>query len=137
MQLNKALSAGAVGGIVLAIYEYLVHGMLLANQYKAIEGFKQADSPFWFPIIAIVMGLVAGVIFAKTRSAWESGAKGGMTFGFWIGLLGGFASFYQPLTVAGYPYAMAWYSLIVMVIGWMLFGAVAGSMYKVEETASA
>ncbi len=137
MQLNKALTAGAVGGIVMAIYDYLVHGMLLAGQYQAIEGFKQADNPIWFPVVTIVMGLVAGILFAKTRGSWESGAKGGMMFGLWIGLLGGFAAFFSPLMIKGFPYAMAWYSLVVQVIGWMIYGAVAGSMYKVEETAAA
>ncbi len=140
MQLNKALTAGAVGGIVMAIYDYLVHGMLLAGQYQAIEGFKQGEelgAPFWFPVVTIVMGLVAGILFAKTRGSWESGAKGGMMFGLWIGLLGGFAAFFSPLMIKGFPYAMAWYSLVVQVIGWMIYGAVAGSMYKVEETAAA
>ena len=120
--MGKALVAGAVGGVALSVYEFIMHGMIMANTY--------AGNPMWFPVIAILMGLAAGVLFGKTRTMWAHGPKGGATFGMWIGLIGGIAAFYNPLTISGFPYYLAWCWFGITVLGWVVYGAVAGLMYK-------
>lgn len=130
MQMNKVLIAGAVGGLVLAVWEFLMHGLIMGNTYASLTVFRQDANPVWFPIIAILLGIIAGVLFAKTRAVWSDGAKGGMTFGFWLGLIGGFASFYNPLTFQGFPYYLAWCWLGITLLGWVVYGAVVGMIYK-------
>ena len=131
MQMNKALIAGVVGGIALAVYEFIMHGLIMGNTYQALpQTFRQDANAIWFPIVAIVVGAAAGVLFGKTRSVWGEGAKGGMTFGFWFGLAVAFTNFYAPLTINGFPYYLAWCWWGITLLGWVVYGAVAGLMYK-------
>jgi hypothetical protein len=133
MQWSKAIIAGVVGGIVTSIYNFIMYGMIMSGtyaKYTIFRGEADAANPAWYSIIAILIGVVGGVIFAKTRPAWGAGVKGGVTFGFWISLIGFLANFYMPLTIAGFPYYLTWCEGGIMVIGWMVFGAVVGAMYK-------
>ena len=128
--MSKALTAGAVGGVALAVYEWIMHGVIMGNTYANIASFRQDGNPMWFPIIAILMGLAAGVLFGKTRTMWAHGPKGGATFGMWLGLIGGIGAFYQPLTISGFPYYLSWCWFGITLLGWVVYGAVAGAMYK-------
>ncbi|RMD98075.1 MAG: hypothetical protein D6814_08285 [Calditrichaeota bacterium] len=131
MQTGKAVTAGLVGGVVLAVYEFIIHGLILGGTYAArAEVFRQDAPMFWFPIIAILMGIAAGLFFGKSRSAWAEGAKGGVSFGFWVGLLAFLAAFYNPLVFNGFPYFMSWVWGIVNWVGWLIVGAIFGAMYK-------
>lgn len=131
MQTSRALIAGAVGGLVLAVYSMIVHGFIMGSTYaNRPEVFRQDAPMYWFPIIAILLGVVAGLFFAKSRGSWAEGAKGGMTFGFWVGLLGFVAAFYNPLVFEGFPYFLSWCWGAIDLIGWVIGGAVIGSLYK-------
>jgi hypothetical protein len=57
-------------------------------------------------------------------------AKGGMTFGFWLGLVAFFATFYNPLIFQGFPYFLSWCWGAITLIGWLVYGAIVGAMYK-------
>jgi len=134
MNVSKALLAGAVGGVVVAVYDFIVHGLIMDATYKKYTLFRQDANMVWFPILAIVIGVVAAVIFAKTRSSWAAGVKGGVTFGFWLGLIGFFATFYNPLVFNEFPYYLTWCMGSILLIGWLVYGAVVGVMYKGETT---
>ncbi len=134
MNVNKALIAGLVGGIVLAIYEFLVHGLIMGGTYAKYQPLFRQDAPmFWFPIIAIILAIVAALFFARTRGSWEDGAKGGMMFGFWLGLIAFVAQFYNPLVYTGFPYFLSWCWGAITLIGWLITGAVIGMLYKAES----
>ena len=131
MNWNKAVIAGAVGGVALVVYDYVIHGVILANTYQSLpEVFRAGANPLWFMALAIILGVVAGLFFAKTRSSFAAGPKGGMMFGLWIGLIGFFATFYTPLTITDFPYYLTWCQGSSVLIGWIVWGAVAGAMYK-------
>lgn len=131
MNTQKALVAGIVGGVVMAVYEFIMYGLIMASTYASNpEVFRQDAPMFWFPIVAVVVGLAGAMLFAKTRSAWSEGAKGGVFFGLWIGLVVAALQFYSPLVISGFPYYLAWCQAGIAVIGWMVYGAVVGAMYK-------
>ena len=131
MNLQKALIAGAVGGVVNAVYGFIMHGMIMGGTYTAQpELFRQDANMMWFPIISILIGIVGGMIFAKTYSSWKAGVMGGVTFGFWIGLLPFLATFFNPLIFKGYPYYLAWCTGAILLLGWMVYGAVVATLYK-------
>ncbi len=133
MNLNKALIAGLVGGIVLAVYDFIMHGLIMASTYSKYVAVFRKDAPmYWFPILAILLAIAAALFFAKSRGSWEAGAKGGMMFGFWIGLLAFLAQFYNPLIFNGFPYFLSWCWGAINLIGWVIAGAVIGAMYKAE-----
>jgi len=131
MNWAKALLAGVVGGIVVNIYEFGMHGFVMADTYMKYPVFdKEQANPAWFVTLSVIMGIFAAIIFAKTRSSWSPGPKGGLVFGFWVGLIAFFAQFYYPLVIAGFPYHLAWCWGGITLIGYLLFGLVVGAMYK-------
>ena len=131
MNWTKAIVAGGVGGIVVNLYEFLIHGFVMADTYMKYPVFdKPQANPLWFVLLSVLLGIFAALIFAKTRSSWSAGVKGGLTFGFMIGLIAFFAQFYYPLVIAGFPYYLSWCWGGISLIGYLIFGAVAGAIYK-------
>ena len=57
MNWMKAVIAGAGGGIVVTIYQWLVHGFIMSNTYmKYNTVFSQEPSnPLWFFLVGIVV----------------------------------------------------------------------------------
>ena len=131
MNWSRALFAGFVGGIVVNIYEFVIHGFVMTGTYMKYPVFdREPANPAWFVALAVILGVIAAIIFAKTRASWAPGPKGGLVFGFWVGLIGFFAQFYYPLVIAGFPYYLAWCMGGIALIGYLLFGVVVGAMYK-------
>ncbi len=131
----KAVIAGAVGGIVVNIYSGLVHGFIMGSTYQKYAVFAQEmPSMFWFFLVSIMVGIMGAILFAKTRGSWDAGLKGGMMFGFFLGLVAFFAQFYNTLVIKEFPYFLSWCWGGITLIGWVIYGAVFGLLYK--ETAA-
>jgi hypothetical protein len=132
MNWTKAVIAGVVGGFVVNLYSWVMHGMIMGPTYvKYPETFQQEGSnPLWFFVVSISIGVAGALLFGKTRAAWGAGVKGGVTFGFFIGLVSFFSQFYSPLVINGFPYYLSWCWGGISLIGWMVFGAVAALLYK-------
>lgn len=133
MNWTKAVIAGAVGGLVNSVYEFVMHGIIMRDTYMArpeLFGSEEGGGPIWFTLVAVVVGIAGGLLFAKTRNSWAAGVKGGATFGFWLGLVAFFAQFYNPLVFPEFPYYLSWCWGGITLIGTVIFGAVAGAIYK-------
>jgi hypothetical protein len=127
MDWTKALITGVVGGVVLTAYNFFMHGVIMANAYTKHTLFRQDQAnPLWFLLVAVMLGIFGALLFAKTRDSWAAGLKGGLTFGFWLGMVAFFFQFYSPLIYEGFPYHLSWCWGGINLIGWMVFGAVAG-----------
>jgi hypothetical protein len=132
MNWTKIVGAGVVAGIVINLVDFVLHGLVMADTYrKYSDVFSQEQAnPIWFFVVAIVMATLISILFAKTRDAWADGAKGGMTYGFWLGLIAFSSYFYNPLVIDGYPYYLAWCQGGITLIGVVIGGAVIGLMIK-------
>lgn len=131
MNWSKAVIAGIVGGIVLNVYDFIMHVLILGNTYQThTEVFRQDANTLWFILIDFLLAIAAALFFAKSRSAWSAGVKGGVTFGFWLGLIAFLATFFNPLLFEGFPYFLTWCWGSITFIGWLIFGAVAAAIYK-------
>lgn len=127
----KAVIAGVVGGLVVWLYSGLMHGVIMRQTYQNNpDVFAAGTNPIWFGVVAICVGIAGALLFGKTRASWGAGVKGGVTFGFFIGLVSFFAQFYSPLVFNGFPYFLSWCWGGITLIGWMIFGAVAALLYK-------
>ncbi len=133
MNLGKALITGVIGGIVVCAYNFLMHGVIMANAYTKYAVFRQEQaSPIWFFVVSIALAIAGALLFAKSRSSWAAGIKGGLVCGFFLGLISFFAQFFNPLIFQDFPYHMSWCWGGITLIGWLVFGAVAGVLYKKE-----
>jgi hypothetical protein len=130
MSWTRALVAGVVGGIVMWIADFLLHGFVMGGTYMEYpEVFTQEPSnPLLFLVIEILIGVPAAIIFAKTRASWADGVTGGLSFGFWIGVLGFFPQFFNSLVIKDFPYFLSWcwggITLIVAVILGIVLGLI-------------
>jgi len=131
MNWGKILLTGGVGGIVLNLYQWLMHGFILRSTYESYAVFgREPANPAWFFVVAIAIGIAGAMLFSKTRSAWGEGAKGGVMFGAFVGLIVFFGQFYFPLVINEFPYYLAWCWGAIAMIGWIIFGAVASFFIK-------
>ena len=131
MNWTKAIIAGVVGGVVVNLADYVMHGMIMANTYKNFAVFTQEEAnPAHFFLVAIVLGIASAVFFAKTRGSWPAGIKGGVIFGVFLGCVLFFRSFYNPLVLEGFPYYLSWCWGGITFIDSVILGAVLGAMYK-------
>jgi hypothetical protein len=129
MNWTRALIAGLAAGFVTNLADFVMHGVLLAGTYESHDVFtKEAANPVWFLVISFCIGIAAAILFAKSRDSWAPGWKGGLTFGFFLGLTAFFANFYDPLVLEGFPYHLAWCwggaNLIDGLLGGMVLGAI-------------
>lgn len=110
MNWTKILLATVVGGVMMNITEFVLHGVILGNTYtKYPDVFTQTQAnPVYFLVIAVMITLFAAILFSKTRNCWAGGWKGGATFGFFLGMVAFWTRFYDALTVDGYPYFLSW-----------------------------
>jgi len=109
-----------------------MHVLILGNTYmKYAEVFRQDDAGIhYFFFVGIMVAIMAAILFGKTRSAWADGIMGGITFGFFVGLILFFSRFYQSLTLEGFPYYLNWCTGGTALIAFVILGAVLGLMMK-------
>lgn len=132
MNWTRIALAGVAAGVVTNVCEFIVHGLLMAATYEGLpEVFEQTQaSPLYFLAIAIGMALAMAALYARTRSCWPSGVKGGATLGFFVGLFLFFADFYYPLIIAEFPYYLAWCWGASSILFAVITGSVVSLVYK-------
>ena len=131
MNWTKAILAGVLAGIAMNVADFVMHGLILGSAYEKYEVFSQEQAnPLLFLAVAVCIAVFAAILFAKTRSVWAEGAKGGATYGFWLGMVSFFSTFYNPLVLEGFPYHLSWCWGGINVIGAVIGGAVLGLVYK-------
>ncbi len=138
MNWGRAIGAGLAAGFVQNIANFVMHGLVLGGMYLDQPAFVQepdsmAMQVVWFLVIALVLGVVASLLFASSRQSWQPGAKGGLHFGVLLGTVVGFQQFYLTLVVNDFPYHVAWLWLAVDVISFGIGGMVLGAVYKRAE----
>jgi hypothetical protein len=132
MNWSKALLGGTLGGVAMMIVDFITHGVILADTYRRYpEVFEQEEGgPLWFTLICILIGIVLGILFAKTRSSWAKGVAGGIAFGFLVGMTHFFRNFFDSLVYAGFPYYLSWCHAAIDALAFAVAGAVLGLVIK-------
>jgi len=132
MNWTRIALAGAAAGLVTWIADFVQHGVVMAATYKRLSTvYSQTEvNPAWFLLVSFFICLMAALFFARTRASWAAGWKGGLSFGFFLGLVIFFQRFYDPMVIDGYPYYLAWCQGGISMIDSLLAGAVIGSILK-------
>jgi len=122
--------AGVAAGVVTTIIDFVQHGMIMGPTYQKLDTvFSQTQAnPGWFLLVAVAICFFAALLFARTRGSWAPGWKGGLVYGFFLGLVVFFQGFYDPLVVDGYPYYLSWCEGGMAMIDSLAAGAVAGAI---------
>lgn len=130
MRLGRLLTIAVVVGIVVNIYDFVVHALLLEGPvYSRIPLVRTNAS---LPLL-IVSDFVAALVFVwvydRVRTSFPPGAAGGAAFGLYAGILINFPTWIVAyLLLDGFTYGLAWVWIITGVIWGVLAGAVTGAM---------
>lgn len=132
MNWTRILLGGLAAGIVTNVADFVLHGMVMGPTYKRLDTvFSQTPAnPLWFTLVAVTISFFAALLFARSRGSWAPGWKGGLTYGFFLGLVGFFHGFYDPLVIDGFPYYLSWCQGGITLIDSLLAGAVLGVIVK-------
>lgn len=131
MKWGKVLLGGLLGAVALNIADFVMHGLMLAGEYREYAVFSQEQAnPLLFFVVALCISLAGALLFAKTRGSWPAGVGGGIRFGFFAGLVTMFQPLYNTIVIEGFPYHLGWCWGGVNVIGMMILGAVLGAVIK-------
>jgi hypothetical protein len=130
MRLGKLLAIALAVGVVVNIYDFVVHGLLLHGLlYSRIPAMRAEMSVPMLVLTDFVAALVFVWVYQRCRPAFPRGAAGGATFGFYAGVLVNFPTWIVTyLLINGFTYGLAW-TWILTGIGWgVLAGALAGAL---------
>ena len=139
MNVKKLLIAALAVGLVVNVYDFVVHGMLLRGTYESLPGlFKQSGSVTGFVIGDFVFALVFVWFYDRVRSSFGAGASNGAKFGLYVGVLLGFpVQLFSQMMFVGFPYALAWEWVASAIVVGILGGATVGAVYGSEAKAPA
>ena len=131
--------AVVVGGIVVNVMDFLVHGMLFAEMfYSKMEGMRTDTNPMWFVVLDFIMVMVFVWFYDKVHAVFGRGMQGGMKFGLYYGVALNFPVMFFPyLMYQEMNYGYVWASIIYGVIWGMILGMTIGKFYTAGSTSSA
>jgi hypothetical protein len=132
MNWTRVFMGGLAAGIVTWLSDFVQHGIVMRDTYIRLKDvFSQIPvNPAWFLLVSFTICLAMSALFARTRGSWAGGFRGGLQFGFYVGLVAAFQGFYNPLVIDGFPYYLAWCQGGITMIDALLAGAVLGAIVK-------
>lgn len=130
MPVSKFLVSTLVVGIVVNVFDFLVHGILLQGPVYSKIPLMRADASL--PLL-IVTDFVAAAVFVwvyqRVRPSFPPGAAGGALFGLYAGILVNFPTWIASyLLLQGFTYGLAWAWILTGVLWGVLAGAVVGAL---------
>ena len=130
MNLKKCLIIGIVVAMVAVAFDVIVHGVLLAGYYTQAP-FRQDSNLAWMIVSNIFAGMVFAWVYLKVAGSFAPGVSGGVTMGFYAGVLVNFPSaIVLNLVLQNFPYALSWLWVIAGIVFYVVAGAVAGALNK-------
>jgi hypothetical protein len=132
MNWTRILVGGVAAGIATNVADFVMHGQIMGATYmRYTEVFSQEQAnPLWFTLIGVCIGIAAALLFGKTRASWAPGWKGGLGYGFFLGLVGFFPGFYNALVIEGFPYYLVWCWGGITMIDSLIAGTALGVIIK-------
>ena len=92
INMSKVLVGGLLAGLVLNIFEFIVHQLILGNQWaEAMEKLGMSGPAgvtiAWFVILTFVLGIALVWIYAAIRPRFGAGAKTAVCAGLFVWFL--------------------------------------------------
>jgi len=80
INLGRVILGGIVAGIIIDIFEFVLNGMVLADQWKALMASMNLpvmgmNEIIWFNVFGLVLGIVAVWTYAAIRPRFGMGPK--------------------------------------------------------------
>lgn len=129
MKLGRLLTVAVVLGVVMNVVDFLVHGLALQGLYAGMPIMRTDTSVVALVIGDFVAALVFVWVYSRVRGSFAPGLVGGLTFGFYAGVLVSFPNFiFMNLMLIGFGYQLAWVMIFTTVVWCVVAGAVTGAL---------
>ena len=139
MPLLRLFLPALIVGVVVNLYDFVVHGLLLTGPlYSKLPLMRQAMSLPRLVLTDFVAAFVFVWVFQRVRACFAPGVAGGATFGFYAGVLVNFPTWIAShLLLKGFTYGLALAWILTGVVWGVLAGAVAGALMSRPAPAGA
>lgn len=122
-----------VAGIVVAawyvVWDMFLLGPIMGSYLAGVPGLNANPATMWVVIGELAAGLVLAAVYARIRSIFGVGLKGGATYGVYAGVLINFPMWLFLSVYVGWPYGTAWAMTIAGVLITTVAGALIGLVY--------
>ncbi|MFA5832959.1 MAG: hypothetical protein WDA22_05705 [Bacteroidota bacterium] len=137
--MKKILIGTVAVFIAMSAFDFIVHGILLSEAYKATASLWRPDmqSKMWiYSVISLVSAFFFSFIFSKGFEG--KGIAEGARYGLYIGIWMSIGMAYGTYAMIAIPYAMAMQWFIYGVIGYVIYGIILALIFgKKAETTTA
>jgi hypothetical protein len=130
MPVAKLLVTAIVVGIVVNLYDFVIHGLALQGPLYSKLPLMRTEASLPLLIISdFVAALVFVWVYDRVRRSFAPSAAGGAVFGLYAGVLVNFPTWIIcSLLLNGFTYGLAWAWILTGILWGVLAGAVAGAL---------
>ena len=124
------LVAGIAAGVLYLVFSMFLMGPILGSYLVGVPGMNANPATMWVVVGELCGGLVLAAVYARTRSIFGVGLKGGATYGVYAAVLVHFPLWLQMSVYVGWPYGAAWAMTIAGLVLTTIAGALIGLVYE-------
>lgn len=137
MNTKRWLLASVAVLVVIAVLEFVIHGVLLSDLYKQTasiwrpqKDMQQAVWIFW--IGYLVFAPLFALIYVKGYEKGKPGLGQGLRFGFYVGAMLSVMNSFGWYVLLPIPLALAFYWFVATLAVYVAAGAAVGWVYRSE-----
>lgn len=127
------LVAGVAVGALYLVWDMFLMEPLLGSMMTGIPGLVAEPPVLWMVVGELMAGLVLAAVYARVRSIFGTGFKGGAIYGTYAGVLVSFPMWLMMTVFVGWPYATMWAFTVVGIVITAVAGGVIGQVYAMME----
>jgi len=124
------LVATIAAAVWYVVWDLFLIGPIIGSYLTGVPGANLDPAMMWVVIGEICAGLVLAAVYARTRSIFGVGLKGGATYGVYAGVLINFPTWLFHSVYVGWPYSAAWAMTIAGLVTTTVAGALIGLVYE-------
>lgn len=124
------LVAGIVAAVWYVVFDMFLMDPILGSALAGVPGMNPNPAVLWMVIGDLAAALVLAAVYARTRSVFGAGLKGGATYGVYAGVLINFPLWLFMAVYAGWPYGTAWMMTIAAIVVTTVAGGLIGLTYE-------
>jgi len=135
MNTKRWLLASAAVLVVIAVMEFVIHGVLLSDVYRQTPNVWRAPAQmqqmmwiFW--IAYLVFAPFFALIYVKGYEKGKPGLGQGVRFGLYLGAMLSVMHSFAWYVILPIPLALAFYWFVAILVEFIVAGAVAGLIYR-------
>ncbi|MBI2403326.1 MAG: hypothetical protein HYW06_09100 [Gemmatimonadetes bacterium] len=136
---GRVIAGGLLAGVVLNVFDFVVNGWLLSDQWTAAmtalgKGQMGGSMIIWFMVVDFLLGIAAVWLYAAIRPRFGAGPKTAAWAGLFVWFLLGFLHAMFEVPMGLFPANLYWISTAAALV-FVPLAVVVGAWLYQEEAA--